>query len=180
MRLRYSSPTLLKGGSMKSLLSLVLIVFTFSVSAANRACESIIEELGIDPTPAASGMPIRKVELKGATATGEVCSIQFLPDFCTFQIGSPLKMNEMYYLMDTDTSYVKIKFRRGEKFFVRAVTKETRNEWVWKVFTKSFEMEKFADGYRMKFSWQEGRILKDELVKFTCTARKSAEILGPE
>lgn len=165
---------------MKTLLSIVLIVLSFSVSASNRACESVIEELGIDPTPPVDAH-IRRYELKGATASGEVCSIQFLPDFCTFQIGSPLKLNEMYYLMDTDTASVKITFRRGEKFFLRAVTKETNTpHWTWKVFTKTLGMEKFADGYRVSFQWLEGRVIKDELASFTCTARKSSAVLGPE
>jgi len=163
---------------MKALLSIVLILFTFSVSATNRACNTVIEELGIDPTPPADST-LRRVELKGATSSGELCSIQFLPDFCTFQIDSPLKDKEMYYLMDTDTSSIKITFRRGENFFIRAVTKESREEWLWKLFTRTFEMEKFADGYRIKFSWKEGRFIKDEIAAFTCTARKSG-ILGPE
>lgn len=165
---------------MKTLLSFVLIILSVSAYSSNRACESIIEELGIDPAQPADGQ-IRRFTLQGATSEGEVCSIQFLPDFCSFQIGSPLKINEMYYLMDTETSYVKITFRRGEKFFVRAVTKETNTpHWTWNVFTKTLEMEKFADGYRMSFSWKEGRIIQDELAGFTCTARKVATALGPE
>ena len=138
---------------------------------SDRACDSIIEELGISPTPAAIGTPLRRIGLKGTTESGERCSIQFLPDYCTFQIGSPLKVDEMYYLMDTDTSHIKIKFRRGEKFFLQAVTKETRDEWVWKVFTKSFEMQKLPAGYRISYSWKEGRILKDEIVKFSCMVK---------
>ncbi len=179
MRLRYSPRTSLKGGSMKTLLSIALIVLTFSAHAfTNRACNSVIEELGIDPAPSTDGT-IRRYEMKGATSAGEVCSIQFLPDFCTFQLGSPLKKNEMYYLTNTDTSSIRITFRRGEKFFIRAVTKESREEWLWRLFTKTLKMEKFADGYRLKFSWKVGRFLKEELTSFTCTARKTG-ILGPQ
>lgn len=163
---------------MKTILSLALILFTFSVSAANRACNTVIEELEIDPTPPIDGS-MRRIELNGATSAGEICSIQFLPDFCSFQIGSPLKDKEMYYLMDTDTSSIKITFRKGEKFFFRAVTKETTNDTLWRLFTKTLEMEKFADGYRLKFAKREGKFIKDELANFTCTAR-NLKILGLE
>jgi hypothetical protein len=98
--------------------------------------------------------------------------VDFMPDYCTFQIGKPLKTTLMYYLQDTDDSSVKIKFHRGENFFLSASTKEILvDSWNPKKNIQNLDLTKSDTGYDLDFLWKEGKIVKDTLEKFSCSLK---------
>lgn len=140
---------------------------SLSVSAEITACEALMEEFEI-PAAVNGEATMRKFSLKGKTTDDKECRIHFVPDFCTFQLEAPLEAPLMYYLMATDTSSVKMKFRRGEKFSFKAVTKEDKEDGLGK-FTKLLEISrKKAGGYEARFKLEDGVFFKTEIMDYRC------------
>ena len=158
------------GFPMKTFLLIALTILSLPVLASeNRSCEAMIEELGISSEPNTDGS-MRRIRFEGTSDKGVRCVLDFMPDFCTFEVGSPLKTPDMNYLMSTDDSSVSIKFKRGENFYIQAVTKEST---VLKTYKKTFNLKKYENGYKLEFRKQEGRFFKDELEKFSCSIKRT-------
>lgn len=150
---------------MKTISALIFLFFTLTAFAESDSCQALIEEFKIDPVNRTG--EIRNFSLSGKTADQKACVIRFLPDFCAFQLEAPLEKPEMYYLSDTSTSSIRIKFRRGEKFFVKTVTKEDKEGSLGKL-TKIVDLEKSPAGYELGYKLLDGRFFKSELKSFTC------------
>lgn len=148
------------------MLPLILISLSLSAFAEGEGCAALIEELKI-PTPVNGVATMRKFSLKGKTEDDKKCRVDFVPDFCTFQLGAPLEAPLMYYLMATDVSSVKIKFTPGEKFSFKAVTREDKDD-LGKL-TKTLEISRAKKGgYKFEFKIQDGVIFKQKVLEYRC------------
>lgn len=151
---------------MQILLSIILLSFSASVSADDRACAALIEEFGIAPLSKGETV-MRKFQLEGLTKDDRKCSVKFLPDYCSFEIGSPLETPEMYYLKDTSYSTVRFTWNNSNRFSFKAVTKESTDDWgqVTKVLRID---EEGKGGYELKYDRKEGRFFKNDAKSFKC------------
>lgn len=154
---------------MKTLFTLLLFSLgSLSFGNENSACLPLLEELRVSPTPIDNQM--RKITFAGTTAEGKNCRMHFLPDYCTFQLEAPLEKVEMYYLMDTDASSVKTKFKSGEKFSLKSVTKEDGAQLL-ELLTRTLSLEKKFEGYELKYRVKSGRVFKTDISNFTCIVK---------
>ncbi len=156
--------------SMKTILTLLLITFSFSVSADDRACAALIEELGISPAVQGQGDIKRKVILEGKSKDDIQCQVKFLPDFCTFELGAPLDAPEMYYLQETSYSSVKISYSNRNRFSFKAVTKESTDDWGRITRILKIDREE-KGGYELKYEMKEGRFFQNDAKSFKCHVR---------
>lgn len=158
--------------SMKILL--LIFIFSLPAFAEREACSALIEELKITPQQGEATM--RRTTLKGKTDDGKECIVRFMPDYCSFQLEAPLEKPEMYYLMETSISSIGIKFRRGEKFYLKTTTKEEKGASLG-VLTKTLNLEKSDSVYELKYKIQDGRFIKTTVKSFECVVSPD---LGPK